>query len=54
METYKEWKQQEIEAGFSEIESGESVPNEQVVEWLRSWGSERELPPPQEPIRGGK
>jgi antitoxin component of MazEF toxin-antitoxin module len=43
---YDDWKQQEIQAGFSEIEAGESVPNEKVIEWLRSWGSKNELPPP--------
>jgi len=43
---YDDWKQQEIQAGFGEIESGESAPNEKVIEWLRSWGSKNQLPPP--------
>lgn len=43
---YDDWKQQEIQAGFSEIEAGESASNEKVIEWLRSWGSKNELPPP--------
>ena len=43
---YDDWKRQEIQAGFSEIEAGESAPNEKVIEWLRSWGSKNELPPP--------
>jgi antitoxin component of MazEF toxin-antitoxin module len=43
---YDDWKQQEIQAGFSEIEAGEDTPNEKVIEWLRSWGTENELPPP--------
>jgi predicted transcriptional regulator len=43
---YDDWKQQEIQAGFSEIEAGEGAPNEKVIEWLRSWGSKNELPPP--------
>jgi len=43
---YDDWKQQEIQAGFSEIEAGESAPNKKVIEWLRSWGSKNELPPP--------
>jgi antitoxin component of MazEF toxin-antitoxin module len=43
---YDDWKQQEIQAGFSEIETGESAPNEKVIEWLLSWGSKNELPPP--------
>jgi len=45
---YDDWKRQEIQAGFSEIEAGESAPNEKVIEWLRSWGSKNELPPPRE------
>jgi len=44
---YEEWAHQEIEAGFAEEEAGETVPHEKVVEWLRSWGTENELPPPQ-------
>ena len=45
-DNYDAWTQQEIQAGFSEIDSGESAPNEEVIEWLRSWGSKNELPPP--------
>ena len=45
---YDDWKQQEIQAGFSEIEAGESAPSEKVIEWLRSWGSKNELSPPRE------
>lgn len=44
---YEQWKAMEIEAGFAEIEAGQSVSNGNVVEWLRSWGSANELPPPQ-------
>jgi antitoxin component of MazEF toxin-antitoxin module len=43
---YEEWKQQEIQTGFREIEAGESAPNEKVIEWLQSWGKKNELPPP--------
>ncbi|MFZ0395817.1 MAG: hypothetical protein WCF17_16350 [Terracidiphilus sp.] len=43
---YDEWKQQEIQGGFAELDSGDSAPNEKVIEWLRSWGSKHELPPP--------
>jgi antitoxin component of MazEF toxin-antitoxin module len=43
---YEQWKVEEIQAGFAEIEAGESVPNEKVIEWLQSWGSEHPLPPP--------
>ncbi len=43
---YESWKQEEIQAGFAEIDGGEDAPNEKVIEWLRSWGSKHELPPP--------
>jgi predicted transcriptional regulator len=43
---YEQWKQEEIQAGFAEIDAGESAPSEKVIEWLRSWGSAHELPPP--------
>ena len=45
-EGYEEWKLQEIEAGLAAIEEGRSVSGEKVFEWLRSWGTEHELPPP--------
>ena len=47
---YDDWKQQEIQSGFAEIEAGQSAPNEKVIEWLRSWGSKNELPPPGESL----
>jgi antitoxin component of MazEF toxin-antitoxin module len=43
---YEEWALAEIQAGLDEAESGETVPHERVVEWLRSWGTPNELPPP--------
>lgn len=43
---YDDWKQAEIQAGFAELDAGEDAPNEKVIEWLRSWGSKHELPPP--------
>ncbi len=43
---YESWKQEEIHAGFGEIDAGEHAPNEKVIEWLQSWGSKHELPPP--------
>jgi antitoxin component of MazEF toxin-antitoxin module len=44
---YEQWKAQEMDAGFAEMDAGEDVPNKKVIEWLRSWGTEHELPPPQ-------
>jgi len=43
---YEEWKLAEIQAGLAEAEAGETVPHEKVVDWLRSWGTGHELPPP--------
>jgi predicted transcriptional regulator len=45
-EGYEEWKLQEIDAGLAAIEEGRSVSGEKVFDWLRSWGTEHELPPP--------
>jgi antitoxin component of MazEF toxin-antitoxin module len=45
-EGYEEWKLQEIEAGLAAMEEGRSVSGEKVFDWLRSWGTEHELPPP--------
>ncbi len=33
-------------AAEAEIEAGQFVPHDQVVEWLRSWGTPHELPCP--------
>jgi antitoxin component of MazEF toxin-antitoxin module len=44
---YEEWKMAEIQAGLAEFEAGKWVPGEKVLEWLQSWGTEHELPPPQ-------
>ena len=43
---YEEWKLREIEAGFAEIDSGNYVDGEKVVEWARSLGTDHRLPPP--------
>jgi antitoxin component of MazEF toxin-antitoxin module len=36
-----------IRAGLSESAAGQSISNDRVMEWLNSWGTEAELPPPQ-------
>jgi antitoxin component of MazEF toxin-antitoxin module len=43
---YDEWARSEILAGLAEHEAGQGVGNEKVLAWLKSWGSEHELPPP--------
>lgn len=35
-----------IEEAEQEIEQGETVPGDEVIEWLRSWGKPDELPSP--------
>lgn len=40
------WEHQHIRAGMAELEGGEGVAHERVVEWLDSWGTENELPAP--------
>ena len=40
------WEHKHIRAGLAEMEAGEGVSNERVMEWLDSWGTENELPAP--------
>jgi predicted transcriptional regulator len=40
------WEHQHIRAGLAELESGEGISNERVLEWLDSWGTGNELPAP--------
>jgi predicted transcriptional regulator len=40
------WEHQHIRDGTAELEAGEGVSNERVMEWLDSWGTENELPAP--------
>ena len=41
------WEQEHIRQGLAELDAGEGVSHERVVEWLDSWGTENELPAPQ-------
>lgn len=51
IETYVDlnaWQVAHIKAALDEDEAGgPSVPNEQVMEWLSSWGTDNELPCPE-------
>ena len=40
------WEQEHIRQGLAELDAGEGVSHERVVEWLDSWGTENELPAP--------
>ena len=35
-----------VEEGLADVQAGRTVPHEKVREWLLSWGTEHELPPP--------
>jgi predicted transcriptional regulator len=41
-----DWYAAAIEQGLAEIERGEVISGEAVEEWLASWGTPNELPPP--------
>ncbi len=34
--------------GEADVKAGRTVPHEEVVKWLRTWGSPDEQPPPAE------
>ena len=40
------WEHKHIHAGLAELEAGLGISNECVMEWLNSWGTEKELPAP--------
>lgn len=44
---YERWKAAAIQEALDELETGgPDIPNEDVMRWLESWGTENELPPP--------
>ena len=45
-EEYDESFRREVEAGIAEFEAGNWVDGDKAVEWLRSWGTDHELPIP--------
>ena len=40
------WEHKHIRDGLAELEAGQSISNERVMEWLDSWGTENEQPAP--------
>jgi predicted transcriptional regulator len=45
---YEEWKIAAIAEAVAASDAGEEpIEHEAIVEWLNSWGTENELPPPQ-------
>jgi predicted transcriptional regulator len=41
-----EWQIAGIRAAMQSLDRGESIPHEQVKEWVKSWGSRKERPAP--------
>ena len=42
----QEWQLSAIDEGIKEADDGKLIPHEDVVAWVRSWGSPDELPMP--------
>jgi predicted transcriptional regulator len=40
------WEHKHIRAGLAELQAGQGVSNERVMDWLDSWGTENELSAP--------
>ena len=46
----EQWQLEAIDEAIVEDESGApGIPNEEVMRWLESWGTDHELPPPEVP-----
>ncbi len=35
-----------IEEGLRDIDEGDTIPGDEIIAWMESWGTENELPPP--------
>ncbi|MCC6589515.1 MAG: CopG family ribbon-helix-helix protein [Bryobacterales bacterium] len=42
----EEWQLGEIRVGMAELDSGKSVSNDKVSDWLKSWGKKGETKAP--------
>jgi predicted transcriptional regulator len=42
----EEWQLEEIHSGIAELNSGQGVDHEKVLEWLKSWGTPDETRAP--------
>ncbi len=42
--------EQEIDAAFAEADKGVFISGEKIFDWMNSWGTENELPPPEPDI----
>jgi predicted transcriptional regulator len=43
---HEEWLIEEIKEGLADLHAGRVIPHEKVMEWVASWGTTNELPPP--------
>ena len=51
---YERWKAAMIREALEELEADvPGIPNEEVMRWLESWGTDHELPPPEPPAKPG-
>jgi predicted transcriptional regulator len=41
----EQWQLDETRAGIADADLGRTVAHEDVVRWVRSWGTKEELPP---------
>jgi RHH-type transcriptional regulator, rel operon repressor / antitoxin RelB len=49
---HERWKAAMVREALDELEVGApGVPNEEVMRWLESWGTDHELPPPEPPAK---
>lgn len=42
----QEWQIETVEQGLADIKSGRFVEDQRVADWLDSWGTDAESPPP--------
>jgi predicted transcriptional regulator len=40
------WEHEHIRAGMDEFQAGQGIDHDRVSAWLRTWGTENELPAP--------
>ena len=45
-----DFAEQEIDAAFAEADKGVFISGEKVLDWMKSWGGENELQPPESDI----
>ncbi len=41
------WQVAQIKEGLADAEAGRMIPHEEIVKWLKTWGSEEESEPPE-------